>query len=74
VKDGGHARIRWIMRVRSVRALRAAHRLQIVCEARGYELFEITGDAQRLERAKRFIVDGLAAGALKPAIEKALAK
>ncbi|WP_175783004.1 zinc-dependent alcohol dehydrogenase family protein [Burkholderia anthina] len=37
---------------------------------RGYELFEITGDAQRLERAKRFIVDGLAAGALKPSIDR----
>ena len=28
---------------------------------RGYVLFEITGDPQRLERAKKFIVDGLAA-------------
>lgn len=40
---------------------------------RGYELFEITGDAQRLERAKRFIVDGLAAGALKPPIDRTFA-
>ncbi|KAF1038889.1 MAG: 2-haloacrylate reductase [Burkholderia lata] len=40
---------------------------------RGYELFEITGDAQRLERAKRFIVDGLAAGALKPLIDRTFA-
>ncbi|WDR86076.2 zinc-dependent alcohol dehydrogenase family protein [Burkholderia ambifaria] len=40
---------------------------------RGYELFEITGDAQRLERAKRFIVDGLAAGALKPSIDRTFA-
>ncbi|VWB67506.1 NADPH:quinone reductase [Burkholderia lata] len=40
---------------------------------RGYELFEITGDAQRLERAKRFIVDGLAAGTLKPPIDRTFA-
>lgn len=40
---------------------------------RGYELFEITGDAQRLERAKRFIVDGLAAGTLKPRIDRTFA-
>ncbi|KWE35156.1 zinc-dependent alcohol dehydrogenase family protein [Burkholderia territorii] len=40
---------------------------------RGYELFEITGNAQRLERAKRFIVDGLAAGALKPSIDRTFA-
>nr|WP_241021374.1 zinc-binding dehydrogenase [Burkholderia sp. Ac-20344] len=40
---------------------------------RGYELFEITGHAQRLERAKRFIVDGLAAGALKPLIDRTFA-
>ncbi|VWC56708.1 NADPH:quinone reductase [Burkholderia lata] len=40
---------------------------------RGYELFEITGDAQKLERAKRFIVDGLAAGALKPLIDRTFA-
>ncbi|WP_423761306.1 zinc-dependent alcohol dehydrogenase family protein [Burkholderia sp. NLJ2] len=40
---------------------------------RGYELFEITGDAQRLERAKRFIVDGLATGSLKPLIDRTFA-
>ncbi|MPV58360.1 alcohol dehydrogenase [Burkholderia sp. HI2761] len=40
---------------------------------RGYELFEITGSAQRLERAKRFIVDGLAAGTLKPRIDRTFA-
>ncbi|OXJ13646.1 zinc-dependent alcohol dehydrogenase family protein [Burkholderia sp. AU6039] len=40
---------------------------------RGYELFEITGDAQRLERATRFIVDGLAAGTLKPLIDRTFA-
>ena len=37
---------------------------------RGYVLFEITGDPPRLERAKKFIVDGLAAGKLKPMIAK----
>ena len=37
---------------------------------RGYILFEISGDPQRLERAKKFIVDGLAAGKLKPVIAK----
>ena len=37
---------------------------------RGYILFEITGDPQRLERAKKFIVDGLLAGKLKPVIAK----
>lgn len=40
---------------------------------RGYELFEISGDPQRLERAKRFITDGLAAGALKPSIDRTFA-
>jgi NADPH:quinone reductase-like Zn-dependent oxidoreductase len=37
---------------------------------RGYVLFEITGDPQRLERAKKFIVDGLSAGKLKPVVAK----
>lgn len=37
---------------------------------RGYQLFEITKDPARLEQAKRFVVDGLASGALKPAIVK----
>jgi NADPH:quinone reductase-like Zn-dependent oxidoreductase len=37
---------------------------------RGYELFEITGDPQKLVHAKRFITDGLASGALKPAIDR----
>ena len=37
---------------------------------RGYVLFEITGDPQRLERAKKFIVGGLSAGKLKPVIAK----
>ncbi len=33
-------------------------------------LFEITNDPQRLEHAKQFIIDGLAAGKLKPVIAK----
>ena len=37
---------------------------------RGYVLFEITKDPRRLERAKQFIIDGLAAGKLKPVIAK----
>jgi NADPH:quinone reductase len=37
---------------------------------RGYVLFEITWDALRLERAKKFIVGGLATGKLKPVIAK----
>lgn len=37
---------------------------------RGYLLFEITGDSLRLERAKKFIIDGLSTGKLKPVISK----
>lgn len=37
---------------------------------RGYQLFEITKDPKRLEKAETFIVDGLAAGVLKPVIAK----
>jgi len=37
---------------------------------RGYLLFEITGDPRRLKRAKKFIVDGLSAGKLKPVVAK----
>ncbi|HTN75506.1 MAG TPA: zinc-dependent alcohol dehydrogenase family protein [Pirellulaceae bacterium] len=37
---------------------------------RGYLLFEITSDPQRLAAGKRFIIDGLAAGKLKPVIAK----
>ncbi len=37
---------------------------------RGYQLFEITKDPKRLEQAKRFVVEGLASGALKPVIAK----
>ncbi len=33
---------------------------------RGYQLYEITKHPVRLEEAKRFVVDGLASGALKP--------
>lgn len=37
---------------------------------RGYVLFEITGDPAKLEVAKKFIIDGLASGGLKPVIAK----
>lgn len=37
---------------------------------RGYVMMEITQDAQRLEKAKAFINDGLADGSLKPLIAK----
>lgn len=37
---------------------------------RGYTLFEVTGDALRLERGKTFVTEGLAAGQLKPVIAK----
>ena len=37
---------------------------------RGYQLFEITTDPERLEKAKAFIVGGLASGALKPVIAR----
>ncbi|VFU09954.1 zinc-dependent alcohol dehydrogenase family protein [Methylocella tundrae] len=37
---------------------------------RGYVLMEITGDPARLQRAKSFVVDGLAKGALRPVIAK----
>jgi NADPH:quinone reductase-like Zn-dependent oxidoreductase len=37
---------------------------------RGYVLFEITGDPERLERAKKFIVGGLSSGKLKPVVAK----
>lgn len=37
---------------------------------RGYQLFEISNDPERLEAAKRFVVGGLAKGALKPVIAK----
>ncbi|KQO86646.1 Zinc-containing alcohol dehydrogenase superfamily [Methylorubrum extorquens] len=37
---------------------------------RGYQLFEITMDPVRLEKAKDFIVRGLALGALKPVVAR----
>ncbi len=37
---------------------------------RGYVLMEITGDPNRLEKAKKFVNDGLAGGRLKPIIAK----
>jgi len=40
---------------------------------RGYLVHEVTGDAQRLARAKAFIVDGLASGVLFPVIARTFA-
>lgn len=40
---------------------------------RGYLLFEITSDPARLERGKKFVIDGLAFGKLKPVIAKTFA-
>jgi NADPH:quinone reductase-like Zn-dependent oxidoreductase len=37
---------------------------------RGYILFEIVSDPERLARAKQWVVDGLAAGQLKPVVAK----
>ena len=37
---------------------------------RGYVLFEIVSDPARFDRAKRWVIDGLAAGTLKPVIAK----
>jgi NADPH:quinone reductase-like Zn-dependent oxidoreductase len=37
---------------------------------RGYRVHEIIGDPARLERAKAFILDGLASGALRPVIAR----
>ena len=44
--------------------------LSTLLTIRGYVLFEITGDQQRLERTKKFIVEGLSAGKLKPVVAK----
>jgi NADPH:quinone reductase-like Zn-dependent oxidoreductase len=44
--------------------------LSKVLTIRGYVLFEITSNAARLELAKKFVIDGLAAGKLKPVIAK----
>lgn len=40
---------------------------------RGYELFEITGDLDKLEQAKRFVNQGLASGKLRPVINQTFA-
>lgn len=40
---------------------------------RGYVMAEVAADPARLEQGKRFIVDGLASGALKPVIAKTFA-
>ena len=40
---------------------------------RGYTLFEIAADPDKLERGKQFIYDGLASGKLKPIIAKTFA-
>ena len=37
---------------------------------RGYLLFEVTSDAGRLERGKKFVIEGLESGRLKPVIAK----
>lgn len=37
---------------------------------RGYELFEITTDAEKMARAKSFVSEGLRSGKLKPVIDK----
>jgi NADPH:quinone reductase-like Zn-dependent oxidoreductase len=37
---------------------------------RGYLLFEVTSNPERLERGKQFVVEGLASGALEPVIAK----
>lgn len=37
---------------------------------RGYVLFENTSDPDRLEKGKKFVIDGLAGGKLKPVIAK----
>ncbi len=37
---------------------------------RGYTLFEIVSDPDRLARGKAFVTDGLAKGALKPIIAR----
>lgn len=37
---------------------------------RGYELFEITTDAEKMARAKSFVTSGLRSGKLAPVIDK----
>ena len=38
---------------------------------RGYTIFEITADPEKLARAKQYVYDGLESGALKPIIDRA---
>ena len=40
---------------------------------RGYTLFEITGNPERLARGKQYVYDGLASAALKPVIDRTFA-
>lgn len=40
---------------------------------RGYELFEITGNPEKLEQAKAFVNAGLASGKLYPVIDRTFA-
>lgn len=40
---------------------------------RGYVFSEVVSDAERLARARRFILDGLASGSLKPLIDRSFA-
>ena len=37
---------------------------------RGYTLFSVTGNPERLERAKRLVIDGLEAGKFRPLIAR----
>jgi len=37
---------------------------------RGYTLFEIASEPEKMARGKKFICDGLSSGALKPIIER----
>ena len=37
---------------------------------RGYTLFEIVRDPERIARGKRFVFDGIESGALKPVIDR----
>lgn len=46
--------------------MRILERLQTI---RGYQLFEVTNDDARLEKAKSFVYDGLADGSLRPKID-----
>ena len=37
---------------------------------RGYVLFEILNQPERFDKAKKFVLDGLSSGKLKPIIDK----